>query len=282
MVESNWRSGALLGGAERELAGAPAGRPDPAPPPPLPGWMDVKGFVDIHCHLLPGLDDGPETWQLAEEMVRRARRAGTLAAIATPHCSIRFPFDAERTSACLRRMEDNLPHGPAVFGGCELQLNDEAVRDFAKTPRAYTLNGTRYVLVELLPQVVAASVGNVLDSFRERGYIPILAHPERYRLLSKHPLWLRTWKNQGCLIQLTASSLTGAMGAAILSAATAMVREGMAHFVASDAHDLVRRPPSLLEGFCATAEIAGVASAGKLFTHNPLALLHDQTVEQIC
>ena len=240
--------------------------------------MGVKGFIDIHAHFLPGLDDGPRTPEIAQQMAIAAYTAGTMAAIATPHCSFRYPFDVDQASQRLDQMEAQLPDGFALFGGCELQLNDESVRLFLADPKRYSLNASRYVLVEFLPQSAPQSVEHVLGMFLDRGHVPVLAHPERYPFLQNQRERLLGWAQRGCLLQVTADSLSGRMGRRCAAAATSMVEEGLAHFVASDAHDPSKRPPHLLEAFRRVAELAGTARAADLFTYNPLALLNDEAI----
>jgi protein-tyrosine phosphatase len=253
-------------------------KPVAFPRPDLPSWMGVRGFVDIHCHLLPGIDDGPAQPDIAVQMAIGAYHAGTLAMIATPHCSFRFPFDPNQAAERLQSLESHVPGDLLLFGGCEMQLSDESLRAFEENPTDYTLNRSRYVLVELLPQSAPASVEQVLARFQERGYVPVLAHPERYPVFYSDSERLLEWVRQGCLMQITADSLTGRMGRRARNLAVAMIRDGWAHFVASDAHDPVKRPPHLLEGFRCVAELAGADCAARLFTHNPLALLHDEPI----
>ncbi len=136
--------------------------------------MGVKGFIDIHAHFLPGLDDGPKTPEIAQQMAIAAYTAGTMAAVATPHCSFRYPFDSEKTAKRLEWMESQIPEGFTLFGGCELQLNDESVRLFFEDPKRYTLNRSRYVLVEFMPQSAPPSVEHVLGMFIDRGHVPVL------------------------------------------------------------------------------------------------------------
>ena len=240
--------------------------------------MGVKGFIDIHTHFLPGLDDGPKTPEVARQMAIAAYKAGTVAAVATPHCSFRYPFDPQEASTRLTLMEAQLPENFGLFGGCELQLNDESVRAFFNDPKKYSLNGTRYVLVEFIPQSLPPSVERALSTFLDRGFVPVLAHPERYPLIQGQKERLLAWLQQGCLVQITADSLSGRRGRRCAAAAGAMVEAGLAHFVASDAHDPVKRPPHLLEGFRRVAELSGAARAAELFTYNPLALLHNERI----
>ena len=246
--------------------------------PKLPAWMGVKGFVDIHCHLLPGLDDGPKTVETARQMAIAAYASGTMAAVATPHCSFRYPFEPAKARGQLKWLETQGPRGFSIFLGCELQLNDESLRLFRDHPADYAINASGYVLVELLPQSAPSNLLHGVRLFSELGYTPILAHPERHPMFWGRHGRLSEWVRNGCLVQITADSLSGRMGRRAERTARALLTEGLVHFVASDGHDPVKRPPMLIEGFRRTAELLGPAEAARLFTYNPLAVLHDQPV----
>ena len=249
------------------------------PRPKLPSWMGVNGFVDIHCHMLPGLDDGPKTVEAARQMAITAYSSGISAVVATPHCSFRFPFDALKARRQLEWLETQVPSGFLMFLGCELQLNDESIRLFREQPARYALNGGRYVLVELMQQSPPPTLEHVLRSFADQGFTPILAHPERYPVLWQQPERLRQWVSKGCLLQVTADSLSGRLGRRVKETACALMAEGLVHFVASDAHDPVKRPPLLLQGFRHAAELVGQSQAARLFTYNPLAVLHNESLD---
>jgi protein-tyrosine phosphatase len=267
------------GGAQAACAatrGATTPHRAAAPARRLPAWTGIKGFVDVHCHLLPGLDDGPANEDASLRLAAAAYAGGTAAIVATPHNSFRFPFRHDDAQRELRRIERHVPEDLALFTGCELEISDESLRAFFAAPAHFTLNQGRYVLIELKGQSCPPNFDQVLLQFRERGFQPILAHPERYPPVHTQPRRLYEWRERGCLFQITSASLTGRMGRRAWSAACAMLREGLADFVASDAHDDAKRPPQLLEGFRIASQIAGITAAGRLFTYNPLAVLHDE------
>jgi protein-tyrosine phosphatase len=240
--------------------------------------MGVRGFIDIHCHVAPGLDDGPSNLAEAAELAQAAYRAGTLAMIATPHRSLRYEWSAQALSQGLRRLEDQLPAGLAVFGGCELELSDEAWASFERCPSRYCLNHSRYVLVE--PARAASTRGYeiVLARLRGRGFVPIVAHAERCRWLLRRADLLADWVGLGCLLQITGGAICGRNGRSAHAAAIELLRAGLVHFVASDAHDVMRRGPDLRPAYRAVSELAGVGQAARLFTHNPLRVLRDEFI----
>jgi protein-tyrosine phosphatase len=247
--------------------------------PSLPAWMGVRGFVDIHCHVVPGLDDGPSNLAEAAELAQTAYRSGTLAVIATPHRSLRYAWSSQALVHGLERLQDQLPSGFAVFGGCELELSDEAWKSFESSPSRYCLNRSRYVLVELPRAVSSRCFAAVLARLRGRGYVPILAHAERCRVSWRRAdPWL-DWVRQGCLLQITADAICGRNGRVARAAATELLQAGLVHFVASDAHDVVRRGPSLQPAYRAVSKLAGVEQAACLFTYNPLRVLRDEPIQ---
>jgi protein-tyrosine phosphatase len=241
--------------------------------------MGVRGFVDIHCHVAPGLDDGPPNLAAATELAQAAYRAGTLALIATPHRSLRYAWSGQAFVHGLQRLQDHLPAGLAVFGGCELELSDEAWKSFECSPGRYCLNRSRYVLVELPRAASSRGFEVVLARLRERGYVPIVAHAERCRLLWRRPDPLVEWVQKGCLLQITADAICGRSGRVAHTAAAELLGAGLVHFVASDAHDVARRGPNLQPAYRAVSELAGVAQAARLFTYNPLRVLRDEALE---
>lgn len=188
--------------------------------------MGVRGFVDIHCHTLPGLDDGPKNEESARSLAAAAYAGGTLAIIATPHFSMRYAFDPALAGRALKDLERRLPEGLKLFPGCEIEVNDESLRVFFAAPRRYTLNASRYALIELMQNSFPTSMERLLGRFEETGTRPILAHPERYPRLLTQRGRLLDWVRRGCLLQITADSLSGRMGRRARTAAFEMLEEG--------------------------------------------------------
>ena len=106
------------------------------------------GFVDLHAHIVPGVDDGPNTRAEALEMLSAARSSGTAAIVATPHMSFRYRHEPERAEEEIERLQSQAPRGLYLFPGCEIEINDESLRALFADPRRFTLNHSRYALVE--------------------------------------------------------------------------------------------------------------------------------------
>ncbi|MBI3696625.1 MAG: capsular biosynthesis protein [Acidobacteria bacterium] len=237
-----------------------------------------SGFIDIHCHLLPGLDDGPATPEAAEQMGGVACTAGAVAVISTPHASHRYRFDCQKTALACAAMRERMAPALRLFSGCELELSLEALPAGLANPRSYTLNGSRYLLLELMPAGLAPNLDRVFAQLLDRGITPVLAHPERSAHLPGCREKLAGWVERGCLAQLTAGSLTGRQGPRLQAAAVSLLRCRLVHFVASDGHDAIRRPPRLLEAYRAMQRNLSPALAELLFISNPRAVLDDQPI----
>ncbi len=238
----------------------------------------APGFIDIHCHLLPGLDDGPPTPEVAAHMCALALAAGTVAVIATPHANHRFAFDPEQAAARRSELEAGLERPLRLFGGCEVEMSCETLPAVLECPAAYTLAGSRYLLVELMPAGLPPHLERVWGGLLDRGLVPVLAHPERHALLQARPERLASWVKRGLLVQLTADALTGRRGARVQGLAAELLRRRLVHFVASDGHDPLRRPPRLLEAYRAVHERLSPQLADRLFIHNPRAVLEDRPI----
>lgn len=234
------------------------------------------GFVDIHCHLLPGLDDGPKTVEDSLRLAQAAIGGGTAAICATPHASFQYPFDPVGAAEGLARLETELADDLFVFGGCEVEISDEAVRAFFDNPLRYTLNRGRYVLVELRMETPLARLPRLLDRFLQADVRPILAHPERYPFAHERGAPLVDWVRAGGLMQLTGCSFSGRMGKRARSTAFRLLDQGLAHFVASDAHDALKRPPDLRGAWNVVEQRHGFDAAHALFIGNPLRVLRDE------
>ncbi len=241
--------------------------------------MGVSGFVDLHCHVLPGVDDGPKTLADSHALLEAAYLAGTAAMAATSHFNFQFDFEPTRAEGLVEQVETGAPAAPVLFSGCELELNDEALRALFLDPAAYAINGSRYVLVEPPLRFPADRIPALLARFRDAELTPVLAHPERSPLLQSKPKLAAGWVAAGGLLQVTAASLLGRMGRRAEALAWELLEAGLLHLAASDAHDVAKRPPDLRPAFGAVAKKAGQPTAAKLFTYNPAAIVRDEPLE---
>lgn len=232
------------------------------------------GFVDIHSHILPGLDDGAVALEESVEMARAAVERGTTAIIATPHLNHVYDWDAE----ALERVVDALnaallAEGVSltVYGGAEVLASPEIFERLEKDDLP-TLAGSRHLLIEMPFEDVPFYMGDLTFKLRLKGYTPVLAHPERTSTVRRRPARLEPLIDQGCLIQLDASSLNGGFGPDF-STASKILRKGWAFAVGSDAHDLEIRPPDLTGALHAASRLIGKGGALALVKDNPRKLI---------
>ena len=201
-------------------------------------------MVDIHSHILWGLDDGAETLDESLAMLRMAAASGTTDIVATPHANSRYNFDPAIITS---RIEELSGYAglPRIHRGCDFHLSALNIEDALRNPAKYTINSGRYLMVELPEMFNPDSMGHVLRSLSAQGMLPVITHPERNPVLQRSPAAIEEWIDSGCPIQITAQSLTGRFGQRARQCAWQLLRSGHVHFVASDAHDTADRPPRL-------------------------------------
>jgi protein-tyrosine phosphatase len=230
-------------------------------------------MIDIHSHILPGLDDGAQTMQDSVEMLAIAAACGTTDIVATPHANGRFRFDAERIEQVFRHLSERTMTSVALHLGCDFHLSYENVLDAIENPRKYTINRGPYLMVELPDAIALASVENALRQLRKAGIIPILTHPERNRSLQMQLSGLARFVAEGTRVQVTAQSLLGRFGRTAQRAAAFFLKADLVDFIASDAHDCVDRTPDLSRAHEYVASRYGEQRADMLLIHNPAAVL---------
>ncbi len=240
-------------------------------------------MYDIHCHILPDLDDGPKTLEDAVAMARIAAADGTHTIIATPHGEqVASKGGSEALRERVRSFAQTLQ-----AEGIDLRINtgveyflDTMLLQEAKEGRAVTLNGSRYVLVELDFHQWAPYTEEAFFQLQMAGYIPVLAHPERQANIQQSPERLERLVEGGALSEVTAGSLLGDFGDRAQGSAEDLVRRGLVHFIASDGHSplLNKRPPVMADAKDALTELAGQRTAELLAVINPLAVVNGKPI----
>ena len=228
-------------------------------------------MVDLHCHILPGLDDGPRTIEDSLAMAEDAIADGITHVVATPHANSVFSFDFARIAAAREELSAKIGNRLTLATGCDFHLNHENLLALHKDPRPYCLNQKDYLLVELNEFSIPPSVDQTLHELQLAGLHPIVTHPERNAILRLHPERLKQWVRQGCFAQITAGSLTGVFGEGPQQVACTWLAGGVVHFISSDAHNTTRRPLKLRFAFEAVEEHWGESIARALLVQNPLA-----------
>jgi protein-tyrosine phosphatase len=239
---------------------------------PYAGTMG-NAMIDIHAHILPGLDDGAETIDEAVAMVRMAAASGTTDIVATPHANYEFTYEPDTVNQRIRELDQACGHAIRIHGGCDFHLSAANILDALEHPAKYTINGNGYLLVEFPDLVIAPTMEGVFSQLREVGMTPIVTHPERNPALQRQTARLAAWVDSGCLVQVTAQSFLGYFGKQAARFANELMERRLVHFVASDGHDPKHRPPVLRGAYELIAGKYGGGIAEALFVKNPAAAL---------
>jgi protein-tyrosine phosphatase len=239
-------------------------------------------MVDLHHHLLPGLDDGSPDLKTSIAMARLAAADGITHVVCTPHASSRYAFTpaliAERLSTLRSALaRESIPLTLAT--GCDFHLSYDNIKDAIAHPRKYSLNSAGYLLIELPDHGLSTSLEEIFYQLRLAGLMLILTHPERNPTLQNDLPRLAEWMRGGVLVQVTGDSVTGRMGKTAQRVAHELLAKRWVHFIATDAHNLSSRPPRLSEARDVVAKKYGEAYAQSLVTTNPHAVFTGQTFE---
>jgi protein-tyrosine phosphatase len=204
-------------------------------------------MIDLHCHLLPGIDDGPRDCEGSLTMARRAVREGIETVVATPHVNSRYPNDAQTIAGALHELREALAREDIqleVLPGAEIAVNYLAERDTADLG-SLSLGGGEWLLIEPPFASVATGLVSTVQGLLWDGHRVVLAHPERCPAIHRDVSIVRDLAGEGVLMSLTAGSLAGRFGSQARRLGLALLEEGLAHNVTSDAHDAGNRPPAV-------------------------------------
>jgi len=233
--------------------------------------------IDLHCHILPGVDDGPDALATAVDMCRLAVAEGCEAIIATPHQRRdEWPSPAPATVAELvARLQSEVGPRPRLFAGAEVRVDSDLLADLEQPDRngVVPLAGSSFLLLEFDPWGLGPDPVELVQELSQLGLRAVVAHPEVTPALAENPDLVERMVEAGALLQLTAASVAGIWGRRPRELAWAWIGEGMAHFVGSDAHDLDRRPPGLRRAAQEIARRFSAEAAQRLTADNPRALL---------
>jgi protein-tyrosine phosphatase len=234
--------------------------------------------VDIHCHILPNVDDGATTWEISVEMCRMAQADGIKHIVATPHANGKYVYDRDSLSQMLEELSRRVGPELGFSLGCDFHFTNENLRDVLLHPARYTISGTNYLLVELSNLAVSTSISQSLQQLLDVGISPIITHPERSPILQRNPKIVINWVRNGCFVQVTANSLTGRWGAEAQAFSEWLIKRGAVHVLASDAHGVGSRPPILSKARSAAEKIVGQAAAEAMVKDNPQAVIAGEPI----
>lgn len=238
-------------------------------------------MIDIHHHCLPRVDDGPREWDEAVEMCRLALDEGIDTIVATPHVlrgrwkPVTIPELTLRLDGLRSRVGDQ----PRLLLGSEYFFGHDIVEVLEAGNDIVPLAGSRYVLVELAANSVPPLLEQPFYRLQLGGWIPILAHPERNLVFQERPDVLTSFLHLGAKMQVTAGSLLGEFGPAAKRSAETLLRQKIVHFVATDAHNMTKRPPKMRAAMSVLEELVGPDVAASLTQRNPMAVIENRPLE---
>ncbi|MCK6629705.1 MAG: capsular biosynthesis protein [Anaerolineae bacterium] len=237
-------------------------------------------MIDIHTHILPHVDDGARDLTESLDMARMAVADGLTHLFATPHHRDYTPLSRQEVGERTAQLQAELDQAGiplTLLPGHEVRLYDDMFDDW-DNHRAGPLGSSKYVLAEPLFSHYDRQTDAMLFELFERGYIPIMAHPERIRPIQDNLGLIEPFLAAGGLTQITATSLTGNNDWRAKKVAETMLRNGMAHIIASDAHHSYHRPPTLTAARDAAAAIVGLEQATAMVSARPLAIVKNEPI----
>jgi len=238
-------------------------------------------MVDLHCHILPGIDDGPKTIEESMAMAESAIAEGVTRVVATPHSSLEYFFDFARVRRLRDELQSKIGDKLKLATGCDFHLDPENLKSLQKDSSIYCINQYGYLLVEFNEISIPPAMDQTLHEIQLAGMRPIVTHPERNRILRAHPERLKKWVQQGCFVQVTGGALTGGFGPSSQKDALRWIGEGLVHFVASDAHNTRSRPLRLQPAYDVVVDQFGREKARALFVDNPLAAFEGRELPHV-
>jgi protein-tyrosine phosphatase len=235
-------------------------------------------LVDIHSHILPGIDDGAQTFEESLAMLQLAAETGTTDIVATPHANSSFVYDEQVVDGLIAELSEQAGDLLRIHRGCDFHINFDNLSDALRIPTKYTVNGGRYLMVELPEMPSLPVMRTALGRLLAIHVVPIITHPERNVALCSNLHELEGWVRDGCLLQVTAQSLFGRFGQTSLRVSETLMNSGQVHFVASDAHDCLDRAPNLAPAYQMVAERWGSERADALFVDHPMAVITNNPI----
>lgn len=242
----------------------------------------MNGYIDIHTHILPGVDDGAKDMEQALNLVRMAYENGTRTIFLTPHYRGKYK---EKDAAQLR---DIFTHFCQVvwrqfpdmrlYLGSEIHYEMEAPERLAEG-KILSLHNSEYCLLEFQTSASRSQVITGVSEMTRYGYTPIIAHAERYHIFQRDSSLTEEVLAMGALIQLNVESVMGKNGWTVKRYCDHVLKEQQVHFIASDAHDAVVRPPLLRKCWWMVYKKCGVEYANRLFFYNAMAVIKNESID---
>ena len=242
-------------------------------------WEYLATLIDIHSHVLYGVDDGAKTLDDSVAMVRMAADHGTTDLVATPHANRMYRYQPDLIRERLAEIAAASGDALRLHSGCDFHLSFDNIADALADPRKYTINRESYLLVEFSELLIFNNTAEILARLLDSGMIPVVTHPERNSLLQQRIDPIAAWVEAGARVQLTAQSLLGDFGNRARRFSERLLDRGLVHFVASDAHDCEHRPPRLDQAYAWLKKRYDEPLAETLCVVNPRATLTGKALD---
>ncbi|RZB30511.1 MAG: protein-tyrosine phosphatase [Desulfobacteraceae bacterium Eth-SRB1] len=241
-------------------------------------------MIDLHCHILPGIDDGPELLDESIEMCRIAVNDGISKVVCTPHhVTGKYNNNREKIIRCVDKLQASIDSEDiplTLYPGCEIRLDDLDLVENIKAGELLTMNDSgRHIILELPNESLPRNIEKIISSLVFAGIIPIVAHPEKNHVIQKDPEIIYQLVRLGALAQLTSSSLTGRLGSRIKKFSVFLLEHNLVHMLVTDAHASRQRRPVLSEGLKRLKEIIGKKAAMGMVETVPEKILNGEDID---
>jgi protein-tyrosine phosphatase len=230
-------------------------------------------MIDVHCHLLPEVDDGAKSWEMALEMCAVAKADGISHIVCTPHANDEYKYEREAHQETIAKLQEQIGRDLTLSLGCDFHFSYDNIQAAIADPGGFLIGDGDYLLVELSDFALSPAIFTALEKLVAMGVRPIITHPERNMMLQRHANDVLRFVEKGCAIQITANSLTGHWGEGSRKMCHWLFEQKAVHIIASDAHDPNFRPPVMSKARDIVAQSYGQEVAQACVQENPAAVV---------